>query len=97
MSRLEDIPTLEVSLLDACSVAAIKGLPTLGGYPIEVWSQGVLLGDGHPRSAHPRSALTDVCPRGTGPRSARKGCLLETPPITCPVFITDGEEPGAVG
>lgn len=91
MSRLEEAPTLEVPWLDACSVASSEGLPTLGAYPIEACSKGVLLGDGHPRSAHPRSALADTCARGTCPRGA------QAPTITWPVFITDGEEPGAVG
>lgn len=42
--------------------------------------------------------LLDACPWGICSRSAHlRGCLLEASTITCPAFITDREEPCAVG
>lgn len=41
--------------------------------------------------------LTDACPRGCVPEVPTSGMPAQGYPITCPAFVADREEPGAVG
>ena len=76
MSTLEEVPTLEVTLVDACSRVIPRephpGVPT-AKVPWEMSTAGYVSQKSPPQVPSQGSALTS------------------------PAFVTDGEEPGAVG